>query len=98
MMNDARIDFRLVEALATLIAERSVTRAADRLDISQPAMSHILSKPRKIFVDPILTRGRDGLVPTARALELEITAREILWGVARLTAPRMSCISGAIAM
>src|SRR5215831_1755832 len=87
MMNDPRIDFRLVEALAMLISERSVTLAANRLNISQPAMSHNLSKLRKIFEDPILTRGRGGLVPTARALELGVTAREILDGVARLTAP-----------
>ncbi len=87
MANTSEIEIRLLHALRALVAQRSITRAAERLNMSQPAMSHTLSRLRRIFNDPILTRSQGGLVPTARALEADEVASEILGGVARLTAP-----------
>ncbi|MFZ4649863.1 MAG: LysR family transcriptional regulator [Rubrivivax sp.] len=62
---------RLLRAFTVLLAERSVTRAAVRLDLSQPATSHALARLRALFGDPLLMRSAKGLVPTPRALDLE---------------------------
>jgi hypothetical protein len=54
------IDTNLLLALEALLAERSVTRAAARLGVGQPAMSHSLARLREHFGDPLLIRrGRD---------------------------------------
>ncbi len=54
------VDFNLLKALQALLEERSVTRAAERLGVSQPAMSVALGKLRRHFGDPLLSRvGHD---------------------------------------
>lgn len=65
-----RLDLNLLLAFEALIAERSVTRAAERLSVGQPAMSASLARLRKFFGDPILVREGRSLMPTPRALEL----------------------------
>ena len=68
----------LLAALDALLAEQNVTRAAERLHLSQPAASNALAQLRRVFGDPLLVRrGRD-LVPTARALSLQPLVREAL--------------------
>jgi|SRR5215831_5644442 len=52
------------------MSERSVTRAATSLRLSQPAVSNALNRLRKQFADPLFIRGRDEMRPTVRALEL----------------------------
>jgi DNA-binding transcriptional LysR family regulator len=74
----ARIDLNLLVALRALLAERSVTRAAARLGLSQPAASRALSRLRETFGDPLLVRTRDGLVPTPRAAALEAPLARLL--------------------
>lgn len=69
-MNFHSIDLNLLVAYQALIEERSVTRAADRVGLSQPAMSSALSRLRRVLDDPLFHRGRDGLIPTARTREL----------------------------
>jgi DNA-binding transcriptional LysR family regulator len=69
------------------MAERSVSRAAVRLDMSQPAISHLLAKLRSVFDDPLLLRSRGGMTPTNRALELEGRVRDLLVGYEELTKP-----------
>lgn len=64
------VDLNLLRALRTLLEERSVTRAASRLFVTQPAMSKSLHRLRELFDDPLLVRGSDGLVLTPRANEL----------------------------
>jgi len=64
------IDANLLVAFDVLATERSVTRAARRLGLSQPAMSNTLGRLRKVFGDPLLVRRRGGMQPTRRALEL----------------------------
>ena len=65
-----KFDLNLLLALEALLRERSVTRAAERLFVSQPAMSAALAKLRDYFNDPLLVRvGRDlELTPRGRSL------------------------------
>ncbi|MFR0713588.1 LysR family transcriptional regulator [Enterobacterales bacterium BD_CKDN230030183-1A_HGKHYDSX7] len=63
-------DLNLLIALDILLDESSVTRAAERLHLSPPAMSRALAKIRDLVGDPVLVRSGRNLVPTPRALEL----------------------------
>jgi len=72
------IDIKLLRTLLVLLSERSVSRTADRLDISQPAASHALARLRTLFDDPLLLRSRMGMVPTDRAVEIEVRVRRLL--------------------
>lgn len=65
-----RTDLNLLVALQILLEERNVTRAAERLAVSQPALSKTLQKLRDAFEDELFTRTAHGLVPTPRAEEL----------------------------
>lgn len=60
------------------MAERSVSAAAARLELSQPAMSHALGRLRRLFDDPLLLKGHGAMTPTARALELESRIRALI--------------------
>ena len=66
-----QLDLNLLLALDALISLRSVTKAADKLFISQPAMSHSLNRLRAFFDDPLLVRTQHGMQPTERALYLQ---------------------------
>lgn len=67
----AGLDLNLVLALDALLAERHVTRAAERLGVSQSAASHALARLRDVLGDPLLVRGpRGAMQPTPRALAL----------------------------
>lgn len=77
-MNLARIDLNLLVYLDVLLREGSVTRAAEKLNITQPAMSNGLRRLRELFSDPLLIRTSEGMRPTARALELQTQLREVL--------------------
>lgn len=78
-MSAARnIDLVLLECFDALLHERSVSRAAERLGISQSSASEMLAKLRDRFDDPLLVRTRDGLAPTTRALELRPQVREAI--------------------
>ena len=69
-MSLAGVDLNLLVALDALLAERSVTRAADGVGLSQPGMSNTLARLRKLFGDPLLVREGLTLVPTPRAESL----------------------------
>lgn len=69
-MRPANLDLNLLRALQVLLAERSVTRTAELLHLSQPAVSGILARLRAAFDDPLL-------VPVGRMLELSPLAREL---------------------
>lgn len=66
----AGLDFRQARILATVLAEGSVSRAAERLKLSQPAISVVLRRLRGRFADPLLVRSAGGLVPTERGRAL----------------------------
>ena len=69
-----RTDLNLLIALQILLEERNVTRAAERLSVSQPALSKTLQKLRESFEDELFTRTAHGLVPTPRA---EVLGKEL---------------------
>ena len=64
-MDPKKLDLNLVRVLATLYATRSVTRAAERLGLSQPTVSNALARLRQALGDELLVRSSQGLVPTA---------------------------------
>ena len=63
----AKADLNLLVALYVLLEERSVSAAAKRLSITQPAMSKTLSRLRETFDDPLFVRSKRGMQPTPRA-------------------------------
>src|SRR5256885_8159280 len=77
-MGLAGVDLNLLVALDALLAECSVTRAAERVGLSQPGMSNTLARLRKLFGDPLLVREGMALVPTPRAEALREPVREAL--------------------
>jgi DNA-binding transcriptional LysR family regulator len=78
LMNISKIDLNLLIYLDVLLREKNVTRAANQLNITQPAMSNGLKRLRNLFNDPILVRTSDGMVPTEKARTLSPTIRKIL--------------------
>ncbi len=83
-MNLRGIDLNLLVMLQALLDERSVTRAAMRLGMSQPAASRALARLRKLFSDALLVDGPGGYLLTARADEIRPLLRDILTGVSEL--------------
>jgi DNA-binding transcriptional LysR family regulator len=65
-----RYDLNLLPVFLALMEERSVTRAAERLGITQPALSNALSRLRVMLQDPLFIRERYGMQPTQKAEEL----------------------------
>jgi len=74
----SNLDGHLLQLLLAVVEEASVTRAAQRLDVTQSAVSHGLDKLRAIVGDPLFIRSGRGIVPTARALQLVAPARQLL--------------------
>ncbi len=91
IMNDlhlAALDLNLLVSLDALLEERSVTRAAERVGVTQSAMSHALARLRVVTGDPLLVRGSGKMVATPRAEELGPPIRRALDDLARaLRAP-----------
>ncbi|MFZ9297156.1 MAG: LysR family transcriptional regulator [Hylemonella sp.] len=73
-----KADIRLLRAFLVLMAERGVSRAGERLGLSQPAASRTLHRLRKLFHDPILIRSRQGMVATDRSIDLEARVKDLL--------------------
>jgi DNA-binding transcriptional LysR family regulator len=65
-----RIDLNLLLALNALLEEQSVTRAAKRLALTQPTVSAMLARLRRIFGDSLFVRTPHGILPTPRAAAL----------------------------
>jgi DNA-binding transcriptional LysR family regulator len=89
-MHDAHVgglDLNLLIALRALIVERHVTRAAARVRLTQPAMSHALARLRSVLGDPLLVRTRSGMMLTPRAEELAEPLERVLADVSKLIAP-----------
>jgi DNA-binding transcriptional LysR family regulator len=78
-MADVRtFDLNLVRVLVMLMEERSVTRAAERLGLTQPAVSAALTRLREAFGDPVFIRTQRGMTPTVRGEELAHAAISVL--------------------
>ncbi|MEA2919997.1 MAG: hypothetical protein QOJ15_12078 [Bradyrhizobium sp.] len=78
MVNIRKLDLNLFIVLEALIREHSVTRAADRLGLSQPAVSAALKRLRQQLGDPLLVRTRDGMLPTPRAEQIFVSLGQSL--------------------
>jgi DNA-binding transcriptional LysR family regulator len=77
-MNLASLDLNLLLVFDAIMQERHVTRAGDRIGLSQPAMSNALNRLRHHLKDELFVRASDGMRPTARALELAAPVRGAL--------------------
>lgn len=77
-MNLASVDLNLLVAFDALVSELHVTRAGQKIGLSQPAMSAVLKRLRFLFKDELFERTGDGMRPTPRAIELAEPIREAL--------------------
>ena len=76
------LDLNLLKTLDALLDERSVTRAAARLALTQPAVSGMLNRLRDYFEDPLFIRAPHGIVPTTRAEAMAAPVKRILADIA----------------
>jgi DNA-binding transcriptional LysR family regulator len=79
--NISDIDLNLLHALEALLEEGSVTRAAQSINLSQPAMSRALDRLRHVLKDPLLVRAGRGMILTPRAESLKQPVRNAMNGV-----------------
>ena len=82
-----RLDLNLLVALEALLEEGNVSRAAERLFITQSAMSKTLGRLRALFDDPLFVRKGAGMVPTPRAEQLGRQLPRVLHAVQEMLAP-----------
>jgi DNA-binding transcriptional LysR family regulator len=85
--NLRKLDLNLLVTLDVLLAELNVTRAAERLNFSQPSVSVHLAKLRDVLGDPLLLPGPRGMRATARAEALREPLREALEALEQAVAP-----------
>ncbi|HGQ7767862.1 TPA: LysR family transcriptional regulator [Pseudomonas aeruginosa] len=89
MNSDIRnLDLNLLKALDALLDERSVTRAADRLALTQPAVSGMLNRLRESFDDPLFVRAQRGIVPTLRGEQLAGPVKQLLSDIEGMLQPQ----------
>ncbi|MDO4641720.1 MAG: LysR family transcriptional regulator [Neisseria sp.] len=81
------LDLNLLKALDALIDEQSVSRAAEKLSVTQSAMSGMLARLRECFGEPLFVRGQYGMMPTARTLALQKPLKQILADIHHLWQP-----------
>src|SRR5689334_24673338 len=82
----APLDLHHLQVFDVLLRERSLTRAARVLNVTQPALSKTLARLRRYFQDPLFVRVSLRMEPTAKALGLEAPIRAVLDGVRSLSA------------
>ncbi|MEQ5833429.1 LysR family transcriptional regulator [Marinobacter sp. NFXS9] len=82
-MDISRVDLNLLVYLDVLLREKNVTKAANHLGITQPAMSNGLRRLRDLFGDPLLVRTSEGMTATERARELKPLVRNVLADIER---------------
>lgn len=80
-VNFNALDLNLVRVFDALMRERSVTRAGERIGLSQPAVSAALNRLRHVFNDPLFVRQGNEMVPTPRAQDLAERARVALFEI-----------------
>lgn len=85
-VNLSSVDLNLLHVLATVLEERSATRAAQKLHVTQSAVSNALRRARELFDDPLVVRRPYGLEPTPRALALLPSLRVWIEDARRLLA------------
>lgn len=88
-MNLAAVDLNLLVAFEALVEERHVTRAADRVGLTQPAMSNALKRLRALFADDLFVRAGPGMRATDKALALAQPIGQALQQIRSALAPEM---------
>ncbi|WDD99691.1 LysR family transcriptional regulator [Thalassomonas actiniarum] len=83
-----KLDLNLLKVLAVLLEELNVTAAAQRLNVTQSAVSKHLSRLRDMFADPLFERSAQGLKATPRAIELAPQLRQVIQQLEQLTRPQ----------
>src|SRR5260370_1084328 len=81
------VDLNLLVVFDAIMRDRSVTRAGQRLGLSQPAMSHALTRLRHMLKDELFVRSPNGMMPTPRAEELATPIRIALDGLQQSLEP-----------
>ena len=98
-----KIDLHLIRVLHTVLTERSVSRAALRLGMYQPAVSAALKRLRELAGDPLLVRSGSGMVPTDAGLRMIepsasiLQAAEMLFSDSRGFDPRTAATTFRVA-
>src|SRR6266568_231660 len=82
--NIRNTDLNLLAVFDALLDERSVTRAARRLSLTQPTVSGMLQRLRRAFADELFVRTSHGILPTPRAEALAGPIKELLADAQRL--------------
>jgi len=77
-MNIEAVDLNLLHVLHAVLVEKSATRAAKRLHVTQSAVSNALARLRQVFGDPLVVRNARGLSPTPRAKQLQPELESIM--------------------
>lgn len=77
-MNLRKLDLNLLLVFEAIYAERSISRAAEKLNLSQPAVSNALTRLRESLNDPLFERTAQGMMPTARAKALKAPIQKAL--------------------
>ncbi|MBU0587101.1 MAG: LysR family transcriptional regulator [Gammaproteobacteria bacterium] len=77
-MDIRSVDLNLLVVFDAMVEHRSVTRAAEALDLSQPAMSAAVARLRTLFGDPLFVRIGAEMQPTPRAMELGTAIRHVV--------------------
>lgn len=89
-MSLRRIDLNLLTVFDVLIEEQNVTRSADRLAMSQPAVSHALGRLRRQLDDPILIKSAGGMKASPRALQIHAELHDALKQIEKAVSPQPS--------
>ena len=93
MVKLSRVDLNLLVAFDALMNERSVSRAAEQVNVGQPAMSAALARLRKLFDDPVLVREGNAWVATPTAENLIVPIHEGLQLIASALETRRSFVA-----
>jgi DNA-binding transcriptional LysR family regulator len=89
-------DLGILVSLDALLQEGNVTRAARRVGLSTPAMSHALARIRARLGDPILVRSGRGMLLTPRALELKARVHEVVEAAGRALEPQSPFVANKL--
>jgi DNA-binding transcriptional LysR family regulator len=89
-VNLATVDLNLLVAFEALLAERNVSRAAQRIGLAQPSMSHALTRLRVLFNDELFVRTPKEMRPTSLALDLAAPIADALERVRRALESRFA--------
>ncbi|NRA54855.1 MAG: LysR family transcriptional regulator [Gammaproteobacteria bacterium] len=89
MANLKNLDLNLLRVFDTLMDEKNVSRAAEKLAVSQPAVSGMLTRMRHSLGDQLFVRSQHGVIPTTRANELAAPIKKLLQELDRVLEPTL---------